>query len=309
VQVFLDALEAARASGRKLSVDDVKELMRHAATSDIFAARILPFLEAAVSALGRPPTDPLPTAVANVRAWVDAGAPLLATPDRSGTIPYPGAPIYREFRTAAQRVFDDELGAGAREMFYPAVDDGNQEDDHGSLFSPDALFLRVLFSGGPAPAGPVPAGLLSVSRNYFDDVTTGTPGTRGGALVAALEQALATLTARFGTSDQSQWLLPGLLETYRDLGAIGTVFGQTVMERENRGSFNLVVDLGRPPHGEIIVPPGEGGTFTVAEVAHEPAHLRDQLPVYEAFQYRTQPFTPAELEPPITVETVPIVRR
>jgi hypothetical protein len=81
------------------------------------------------------------------------------------------------------------------------------------------------------------------------------------------------------------------------------------MERENRGSFNLVVELDNPPRGEIIVPPGQAGTFTPADVGMEPAHLRDQLPLYEAFRYRVQPFTPDELEAPITVETIPVVRR
>src|SRR6185503_8593326 len=70
VQVFIDALEAARAAGRRLGVDDVKDLMRRAATSDIFAARIVPFLEDAVATLDQPPTAPLPSAVAHVRAWV-----------------------------------------------------------------------------------------------------------------------------------------------------------------------------------------------------------------------------------------------
>jgi hypothetical protein len=85
-----------------------------------------------------------------VRAWVDAGAPLVAEPDRSGTIPYPGAAIYREFRTAAQQTFADELGSAFRGMLYPATNEGNREDDHGSLNSPDALFLRALFSAGAA---------------------------------------------------------------------------------------------------------------------------------------------------------------
>jgi hypothetical protein len=80
------------------------------------------------------------------------------------------------------------------------------------------------------------------------------------------------------------------------------------MERENRGSFNLVEDLGSPVRGEIILPPGEAGSFTTSDIGHEPPHLRDQLPVYEAFDYRQQPFTAAELEPPVTTETVAVVR-
>jgi hypothetical protein len=97
-----------------------------------------------------------------------------------------------------------------------------------------------------------------------------------------------------------------LLETYRDIGLIGSVFGPTVMERENRGSFNLAAELRQPVRSEIIVAPGASGTFTAADVGHEPAHLRDQLPLYAAFAYRRQPFAEDELEGPVTSETVPL---
>jgi penicillin amidase len=303
VQPFIDALSAARAAGRKVGVDEVQDLMRHAATSDLFAARILPFLEDAVAG----DAGASATAVARIREWVDAGAPLVATPDRNGTIPWPGAAIYSEFRAAVQTaVFADELGPAFVPMFFPAVNEGDQEDDHGAFGSRDALFLRVLFAGGGVPGATPPPGLLPVSRDYFADVASGTPHGRPDVLRTALATALATLATRFATDDQAQWLLPGLLESYRDLGAIGTLFGPTIQARENRGSFNVVVALGRPPRGEIIVPPGEAGTFTKADVGHEPPHLRDQLAPYEAFVYRRQPFTADELEPPITMETVPL---
>ncbi len=101
---------------------------------------------------------------------------------------------------------------------------------------------------------------------------------------------------------------PGVWPHAPDLGVIGGVFGATEMARENRGSFNLVVDLGPPVRGEIIVPPGEAGTFTAADVGNEPPHLRDQLALYEAFCYRRQPFEVDELEPPVTIESIPVVR-
>jgi penicillin G amidase len=310
IQGLSDALEAAHARGAKLSVDDVKGFMRHAALSDVFAVRIVPFLEDAVATQATTPEDaPAREAVARVRAWVDAGASLAAVPDGHGVVPDPGAAIYTAFRTAAQSaVLDDELGAAVHTMYFPDVLVGDQEDDHGSFGTPDALFLRVLLSAGPVPGAPVPPGVLPVSRNYFDDVRTGASHGRAEVLVAALRDALATLATRFGTTDQSRWQLPALRETYRDLGLISGIFGPTEMERENRGSFNLVVDLGSPVRGEIILPPGEAGSFTTSDIGHEPPHLRDQLPVYEAFDYRRQPFTAAELEPPITTETVAVVR-
>ena len=127
-------------------------------------------------------------------------------------------------------------------------------------------------------------------------------------LVAALTTALDALTTQFGTTDQAQWQLPALLETYRDIGVIGGVFGTTTMERENRGSFNVAGELSRPLRGEIIVPPGSAGTFTAADIGHEPPHLRDQLPLFEALAYRRQPFTESELDGPLTSETIPVVR-
>jgi penicillin amidase len=310
VQGLSDTLDAAAAAGRKLSVDDVKSTMRHAAVADVFAVRIVPFLEDAVATLpSGPENDALRQAVRLVRAWLDAGASLAAVPDGHGVVPLPGAAIYTAFRTAAQvAVFGDELGSALRTMYFPDVLVGDQEDDHGSFGTPDALFLRVLLGAGPVAGEPPADGVLPVSRDYFADVAIGVSQTRAAVLTDALRTALATLSARFGTDDQSRWQLPALRETYRDLGVISAVFGPTEMERENRGSFNMVVDLGSPVQGEIIVPPGESGSFTAADIVHEPPHLRDQLPVYEAFEYRRQPFVPADLEPPVTTETVAIVR-
>lgn len=310
VQGLSDALDAAHAAGTKLAPDDVKAVMRHAAVSDVFAVRIVPFLEDAVNGLPALPANaPLREAVGRVRAWLDAGASLAAVPDGHGVVPDPGAAIYTAFRAAAQSaVFGDELGSALRTMYFPAVLAGDQEDDHGSFGTPDALFLRALVAAGPVKGAPATTGILPVSRDYFVDVTTGTQHTRAEVLANALGTALAALAAQFGTTDQSRWQLPALRETYRDLGAIGPVFGPTEMERENRGSFNLVVDLGPPIRGEIIVPPGESGTFTIADIGHEPPHLRDQLGLYEAFGYRRQAFAPGELEGPITMESIPIVR-
>src|SRR5436189_188597 len=156
--------------------------MQRAATSDIFAARVLPFLGYALT--NDDPNSPRRLALDAMDSWVVRGAPLVSVTSANGTdrvIPYPGAAIYTDFRTAAP----------------------------------------------------------------------------------------------------TRWPMPELLETYRGLGLIGPVFGQTVMERENRGSFNIVAELGHPIRSEIIVPPGESGTFTAADIGHEPPHLRDQLRPYE----------------------------
>src|SRR4030095_8278241 len=122
-----------------------------------------------------------------------------------------------------------------------------------------------------------------------EDVATGTPGTRDGVLAAALRAAIASLASRFGTDDMTAWLEPKLRETYMELGGIGMLFGPTTMERENRGSYNLLVEVGAPGGGQIIVPPGESGALPIGALAPEPPHLRDQLRLYERFTYRRIP--------------------
>jgi len=241
--------------------------------------------------------DQLAQAMALIDAWVADGAPLIAVGD---TLPHPGVTIYREFRTEVQRqVFGDELGANLRELFYPLLNEGNQEDDHGSWDTPDALFYRAL-QGVSAT--------IPLSRDYFHNVLTGATPTRDEALVDALRSALTTLGTRFGTGDMTQWLEPKLLTSYMDLGAAGAFYGETVTERQNRGSFNLLVELGPGGQSLIITPPGQSGNLTASDIANEPPHLRDQLPLYQAFLYRKIPASRDEIEGPITTTTLEIPR-
>jgi len=292
-----DGIEAELRAGRAFTTASVGGIMRHAATGDVFASRIVPYLTAAVGALpaATPDAARLTQATGLITRWVDDGAPLVAVGD---TLPHPGATLYRAFRTAVQRLaFADELGTALHEMSYPLVNEGNQEDDHGSYGTPDALFYRALFGSAAA---------LPLSRNYFDDVATGTPGTRDEVLVAALRAAVASLATRFGTDDMTAWLEPKLRETYMELGGIGMLFGPTTMERENRGSYNLLVEVGAPAGGQIIVPPGESGALPVGALAAEPPHLRDQLRLYESFTYRRIPDARADIEPPLRTRTLDV---
>jgi hypothetical protein len=130
------------------------------------------------------------------------------------------------------------------------------------------------------------------------------PGTRESVLVAALRVALTALSARFGTDDMSAWLEPRLVETYMSLGGIDLLFGPTVAERQNRGSFNLLIEPGVPGGGQIIVPPGQSGALPTGAISTEPPHLRDQLPLYEAFTYRRMADTRADVEAPTTLITL-----
>src|SRR5262249_39395513 len=155
---------------------------------------------------GLDPSDPRVGAVGEIVSWVASGASLASVPAANGrVIPFPGAAIYTEVRAAAQTaVVADELGSAVRTMSYPAVNEGNPEDAHGSCDGPDALCLRAPPPAGRVTGAPVPRGLLAVSRDYFADAATGTPHTRREVLLGALDTAIATLTARFGTADRSR---------------------------------------------------------------------------------------------------------
>jgi len=295
VQGLADELAAIAAGGKRFTVGRVSSVMRHAATRDVFARRIAPFLSAAVSGLPDDVADRARLAEASglIDAWVAAGAPLVA---RDGALPYPGAALYRAFRTVAQRaVFADELGGDVHEMFYPLVNEGNQEDDHGSYGTPDALFYRALQGASAA---------VPLSRDYFRNVATGASPGRDEALVAALRDAIAELAARFGSDDMQTWHEPALVETYMNLGGIDVLFGATSMPRENRGSFNLLIELGPSFAGRIIVPPGESGALPAGGIASEPPHLRDQLPLYQSFAYRRIPASRAAIAAPSVTRTL-----
>ena len=56
---------------------------------------------------------------------------------------------------------------------------------------------------------------------------------------------------------------------------------------------------------QIVVPPGNSG-YIPPTLTPEPPHLRDQVALYEAFQYHALPFVPAELEGPTTTQTITV---
>ncbi|HLK10203.1 MAG TPA: penicillin acylase family protein [Candidatus Binatia bacterium] len=297
VQVLIDQIAAAKAAHHLITPSDVAGYMKVAATADQFAPRTLPYLDAAIA--GLPPSTPdraaLSTAGAFIDAWVAAGAPLVA--DSSGKIPYPGVTIYRAWRQQVQAdTFGDELGSHVRTMNYFQTSTGDNEDDSGSLFSPDALFLRAL--AGPSAAFPL-------SRDYFENVTTSTNPGRDATLIGSLRTAIAALGTQFGTADQSQWLTPKITVTFDASASAAAIFyGPTTIEREDRGSFNEVLEMDATPVGQIIVPPGESGFLPLPLPASPPPHLRDQVADYESFTYRPMPFALGDLEGPTTSEVL-----
>lgn len=297
VQVLIDQLAAAKAANHPITATDVWSYMQVAATVDQFAPRVAPYLRDAVDAL--PPATPdlaqLDGATALVEAWIAAGAPLLA--DGSGDNPYPGVTIYRAWRTQAQRdTFDDELGSRNRLPDYVISRVSSNADSGGDLFSVDAIFLRAL---------EYPSAAFPTSRDYFQNVVSATNPGRDATLVDALRAAITTLTTQYGTTDPTQWLTPKITVEFDETSASFLLFGPTIIEREDRGTMNQLVELLPTLTSQIVVPPGNSGHIP-ATLIPEPPHLRDQVALYESFQYHTNPFTPGDLEGPTTTQTITV---
>ena len=270
--------------------------MKVAATVDQFAPRVAPHLRSAVDAL--PPATPdlaqLDAAADLIDAWLAAGAPLLA--DGSGNIPYPGVTIYRAWRTQVQcDTFDDELGEDRTEC-KPELGEGRNRlpdyeitrvsdnaDAGGDLFSLDALFLRAL--GGPSLTFPT-------HRDYFRNVVANTNPGPQATLIGALRTALVTLTTQYGTADPTQWLTPKITVQFDETSAAAILYGgPTVIEREDRGTMNELVELLPTLSSQIVVPPGNSGHIPGTAPFPEPPRLRDRSG-YESFQYHALPSRP-----------------
>ncbi len=297
VQILIDQLAAAKAANHPITAADVGNYMKTGATVDIFAPRVAPYIRDAVDFLpgSTPDLAQLEAVTTLVEDWVAAGAPLLA--DGSGTIPYPGVTIYRAWRTQVQHdTFDDELGTHNRLPDYAITRVSDNADAGGDLSSIDALFLRALDYPLETP------GLV---HDYFRDVVANTNPGRPATVVGALRTAIVTLTTQYGTADPTQWLTPKITVEFDPTSAAPFFYGDTIIERQNRGTMNQIVELLPTLAGQIIVPPGNTGHIQPA-LFPEPAHLRDQVAPYEAFQYHALPSTPAELEGPTTTQTITV---
>ena len=125
--------------------------------------------------------------------------------------------------------------------------------------------------------------------------------------MGSLRTAIATLTAQQGTADPTQWLTNKITVQFDETSASPFLYGPTIIEREDRGTMNEVIELTPTLSSEIIVPPGETGFIPGPPApVQPPPHLRDQVPVYESFQYHSLPFTQAELEAPTTTQTITV---
>ncbi len=292
-------------------VTSVNGIVRKAATSDIHALTVLPFLAKALAVEGSPADSPAYHAYLAMTSWSDAGGPLLRH-GSDATYGDPGVAIYRDWRNRLQHtLLQDELGPYNRGMDFPPVIEGSNEDDHGSYLTPDSVLYHVL-THAPELAGVEPATTLAPSRDYCAGSTC------ASLLVSTLTQSVAALAEQFGSADQSTWRGPVIVSTVGAQGAAPEI----TLERMNRGSFNQLHDFGAGDAFRTfnVVPPGQSGMIdvptliqtqvgsdAVAAVNAGSPHVFDQKALYEGWRYKPLIQTMSGLAD-ATVEDVPYIR-
>ncbi len=332
VQALQDGILHELADHGKLSVDDVNLVMYQAAKKDEYAggrgafdgrpAVAGPFvaLSAAVDAL--PASDPDRASLLAGRdlmgAWVNAdtsvpmtaikthmpitrmvhGAPLIDL-DGDGFNELNGAELYESWREILQhRVFDDELGQFVSGLEYDPAPGANT-GDHGGGDTQDSVLIHALSGFGPGGKHTI---------NYFDDISTPGRETAAFQLVESLRQAMNEL----GDCLAATPVTCRHANHVNVFSSLGAAPNQTIGRTRggvDRGSYNQIIELAPTLFSVNVVPPGQSGLVNAALLAQiqaaqseqqqraatDPAHLTDQLDLYERFEYKLMPFTQAEV--------------
>jgi penicillin G amidase len=267
-----DAIAASRDG--KLDLLELQGALRAAATHDPFAPALMPYLLA-----GAPPEAAGPLA-----SWDAAGAPW-ADADGDGVYDFAGMAWYDAVRPRLQeRVLGDELGSFMRTWNPDPMTSGDPHAaDHGTADTRDALMLDAL-SGRAA-------------HDWCDDVRTLGHESCSEIVAAAFEDA--------GT--------PGPLDVYRTpftpVGA-GPAYTMPMTNRATYYHFHVGTDTVR---SVSALPAGETGHLTALEFAdivlnggQGPAHMHDQLDLFNRFALKPVPVTRAQADA-IAVESNSLV--
>jgi acyl-homoserine lactone acylase PvdQ len=324
IQGFMDVIKRKVDAEGKLTLNDLNEINFEVAQKDVFASRSVPYLQAAVAEV--PSADPdyaaLNQASTLIGDWVGKqtevalydvksespyqttvggsgnGAPLIfpeftvppvACPNLSCNYPDAGLALYEQWREQLQHdLFDTLLGARNREIVYQQGP-GDQENDHGSFDTQDAVLMHLL----QGPSSNVPP-----SCDYFNGCTTINKSTynadRDAFLVNTLREVIHNLP---GTPDQAT--VPVQTEVFVTQGAIPN---QTI-NWMNRGSFNILAELANPIVSFDVVPPGQSGLVTVGGGASP--NVADQLELYAGFAYKPLEVEAPSGSTPVTIPYVP----
>lgn len=273
----LESVVQSKLDAGKLTFEDVRDVIEAAGRHDPVAMHTVPlFVEAA---RGVDDTT-LSEMVAELERWADADCSWAA---EDGRHEYAGMAIWEAVRAALlEAMFREPLGDLHREPEYepprtvvPGEERFVHGGDHGLVAYGDVALVRVL-------------------RGEADHDWLGVDAET--AVSDALRQARGRLEARFESTDPADWRLPERTIKFDPMGALPGVDLPIV----HRGTFNHVVS---PADGraESVLPPANSGHVPLGRLravvgGDIPEGLRDQLDLYERFEYKPFPVDRDEVE-------------
>ena len=269
VQILMSAMTKFAASG-DLTTDTLNTLEQiggyHSTAGMNFAGDLIAAVTGYVSAH---PDPELAAALPYLGAWatatplpvsrVDFVSPKWPT-DKNPTYDHPGLTIFDAwFDKIIAEVFGGILPA----------------DLQGQLKSYQSLLIRI-FDGA------------KLNYNYL--------GTRdkNQLIVKALQDAIAGLKTKYGSSNMATWLTPVQMQSYDKVGALP---GGPLHPYMNRGTYNQIVEMrggGSFPNAMNVIPPGQSGLVLYPGVANP--HVADQVPLYASWTYKPIRLTRAAIE-------------
>jgi len=243
--------------GDRLTTDDLLEANHRIAERSLFARAFAPWL-------GEAPPGPARDALL---AWIAKGAPILDA-NGDGKVDDPAVAAWEAFQLAlTQRVLGPALGRFTSLPSFPAENDVNHD---GHTTPGPSLLLRALAGG--------------THFNFLADPDSPDRASASEVVADALAAADAALEGKPKAMPQV---------VFREFGAAHA----PPFPRQDRGSFNMVVDLATMASRSALAP-GESGLVSAAIAAGVASndHLLDQLDLYVGFSAKPVPFTVADVE-------------
>lgn len=266
----LEAVVEARLADGPLSYEAVRDVIEAAGRHDPVAMHTAGlFVEAAADA----EDDRIVPMADALEDWLDDDCTWATDDDGRHA---PGMAVWEATREALlEAALDGPLGDLRRAPEYepprevvPGEERNPHAGDHGLVSHGDVLLVRVL------------------RGEAAHDWLGGDPA---DAVVEAMGTAADRLEARFGSADPDDWRLPERTVKFDPMGALP----EADLPIVHRGSFNEVVAPAED-RAESVLPPANSGHVPLGSLravagGDAPDHLRDQLGLYEDFEYKPFP--------------------
>lgn len=262
----------------KISIEDMKEIIREISDGHIWAFSFKKYLIDAIDKEGGDALD-LKEAKRLLVEWDDHWRDN----DNNGFYDFPGLIIFQTWwEKVLKNTFQDEFGE-----YYKYVDDGSVPFawDKRKRYSGHPLFLRALKGDKAA---------LPLSKDYFE------PKGRDKVLVESLMEAIKDLKTHFQGAKMDEWgnktikVEVAIPQTtlLRAPSSLGPALKMPMMER---GTENHIVELRKEGAKGINATPNGASGFVKADGSVN-KHYDDQLKLFNRWEYKPTLFDRKDIE-------------